>query len=285
MASIAPPTVSVIIPTRNRARTLGPVLEETAAQAEEAGGEVVVVDDGSSDGTPDLLHRIAQRGLPVRFTRIGPRGPAAARNRGIEMARGSVLLFLGDDTYPSAGLVEGHVRAHRGGERITVVGKVDWDTAMQPSPLMRMMAPNGPLFNFRKAANCAEGRHRFFYTANLSIAAPTLGDARFDERFEEPAFEDVELGVRLQRRGVTLVYRPDLVVFHRHVLRARDLARRLAVLRRGRKTLEALHPELRAGPRARARDWLLAAWVITWVPLEYLPWIGPRAPREWTGGD
>jgi GT2 family glycosyltransferase len=145
-----------------------------------------------------------------------------------------------------------------------------------------MMAPNGPLFNFRKAAQSPTRRFRFFYTANLSIASDTLGEERFDERFTTAAFEDTELGVRLERAGVALVYRPDLVVYHRHALAATDLAARLRALRDGQRVLSDLHPELAPGLGGRLRNAILSALVWAWRPLEGVLGLGPTIPRDWT---
>jgi glycosyltransferase involved in cell wall biosynthesis len=260
-------------------------LKALLTQARDVGGEVVVIDDGSGDHTPGLLTRLARSDTALRWIRQTASGPAAARNRGMEVASGRIVFFTGDDMYPAPGLLEGHVRAHAVASRSAVLGHVAWDPAMRTSPLMRMMAPNGPLFNFAKLRRSRCRLHRFFYTANLSMRAEDLGSERFHEGFEGAAFEDAELGVRLERAGIRLVYRPDLLVSHRHALSARAMTRRLSALRTGRKLLSALHPELAPGLRGRAADLALEVFVRTWVPLEWLLHLGPSVPEDWTNDD
>ncbi|MGH7913294.1 MAG: glycosyltransferase family 2 protein [Candidatus Binataceae bacterium] len=87
------PEISVIIPTHNRRAMLPEALASVAAQ-HDASFEVIVVDDGSTDGTWDDLQ--AQHG-DIRAARTERRGPAAARNRGIAMARGRLIAFLDSD--------------------------------------------------------------------------------------------------------------------------------------------------------------------------------------------
>ena len=89
--------VSVVIPTRNRCHRLSRAL---ASAREQTWGnlEIIVVDDGSSDGTPEMLRRLSAEDSRVHVVRNDPAvGGAAARNRGIEAARGRWIAFLDDD--------------------------------------------------------------------------------------------------------------------------------------------------------------------------------------------
>ena len=85
--------VSVIIPTRNRAAFLAQALESILAQTV-VPGEIIVVDDGSTDGTAALVRDFT---APVRCLHQPARGPAAARNLGLESASGAYIAFLDDD--------------------------------------------------------------------------------------------------------------------------------------------------------------------------------------------
>jgi glycosyltransferase involved in cell wall biosynthesis len=89
------PRVSVVIPTYNRAGLLGLALDSVYAQTWKR-FEVIVIDDGSTDGTEAALRPyVERRGL--RVLRQENRGPSAARNRGIEAARGEYIAFLDSD--------------------------------------------------------------------------------------------------------------------------------------------------------------------------------------------
>ncbi len=91
----SPPLLSVVIPTWNRARLVCEAVESALAQSP-GGVEVIVVDDGSTDGTGEVLAR--RFGSRVRVLRqASRRGPGAARNAGVREARGHLLAFLDSD--------------------------------------------------------------------------------------------------------------------------------------------------------------------------------------------
>ena len=85
--------ISVVVPAWNVERYLDAALDSALAQ-DPAPTEILVVDDGSTDGTAEVAER---RGPPVRCLRREHRGPAAARNAGIRAARGRLLAFLDAD--------------------------------------------------------------------------------------------------------------------------------------------------------------------------------------------
>ena len=91
------PEVSVIIPTYNRRAMVCEAIDSVLAQTLTS-FELIVVDDGSSDGTADDLARlVAERAETVRIERTANRGPSAARNRGVAMARAPLVAFLDSD--------------------------------------------------------------------------------------------------------------------------------------------------------------------------------------------
>jgi len=95
------PDVSVIIPTYNRCAMLLEAIDSVLAQSAHA-FELIVIDDGSTDGTAAALARIAnqpaaRRGIALIVNRVDHRGPAAARNRGVALARAPLIAFLDSD--------------------------------------------------------------------------------------------------------------------------------------------------------------------------------------------
>jgi GT2 family glycosyltransferase len=105
-----PPAVSVVVPTRGRAGYLEVTLDSLRSQDPAVAYELLVVDDGSSDGTRELLER-----RDVLFLRLEPaRGLNAARNAGVEATRGELVAFVDDDVRTPPGwlraLVEGAER-------------------------------------------------------------------------------------------------------------------------------------------------------------------------------
>jgi glycosyltransferase involved in cell wall biosynthesis len=91
------PEASVIIPTYDRRAMVREAIDSVLAQSFRA-FELIVIDDGSTDGTAEYLTRIAEEyAKTMRVERIDHRGPAAARNRGVGLARAPMLAFLDSD--------------------------------------------------------------------------------------------------------------------------------------------------------------------------------------------
>lgn len=86
-------TVSVIIPTYNRAKYVTKAIDSILAQTYKD-YEIIVVDDGSTDHTPEVLKKYGDK---IRVIRQENSGPSAARNYGIKMAKGSLVTFLDSD--------------------------------------------------------------------------------------------------------------------------------------------------------------------------------------------
>ena len=207
-------TVSVVLPTFNRLERLKVVLQALATQSmDPADYEVIVVSDGSTDGTDDYLKTAD---LPCRFSRItqSNSGPAAARNRGLDMASGRLVLFLDDDVVATEGLIEQHARAHiREGDGAVVIGPMATPTDRRLGRYARWEQSR----LYKQYAALARGDYaptfRQFYTGNASVERDLVRSVGgFDERLRRA--EDVELAYRLHRRGARFVYDGDAVGVH-----------------------------------------------------------------------
>jgi GT2 family glycosyltransferase/glycosyltransferase involved in cell wall biosynthesis len=216
--------VSVIIPTRNRRDKLATCLDALAKQSilpQEF--EVVVVDDGSTDGTPEWLDG---RSYPFRLRcfRQEGQGPGAARNLGVERAEGELVLFIGDDIYAEERLLEAHLQAHarHGSPGTAILGHIDWPAGTTPTTVMDYVCGDAMLqFAYSYIPTAPTLDHRFFYTSNISLRRQFLTDAalagvRFDPSFYHAAFEDSELAYRLIPRGLDIRYAPDARAAHDH---------------------------------------------------------------------
>lgn len=103
MTKRALPLVSVIVPVFNEERLLPEAIASIRRQ-DDARVEIVAVDDGSTDGTPELLERLRREpGALLRIVRQDNAGPGAARNAGAHAAQGEILAFLDADDLWSAG--------------------------------------------------------------------------------------------------------------------------------------------------------------------------------------
>lgn len=281
---------SVVIPSFERRPVLAEVLRALDAQREAPTFEIVVVDDGSRDGTAAWLADVRLE-RPFRVHSELHRGPAAARNRGVTAAAGERIAFLGDDTVPEPDWLARHAAAHRARlgvgtpAGIAVVGRVDWHPRMRSTELLRYINEHGLQFGFALIDEPENVPFNFFYTSNLSLERERLLAEPFDERFPYPAWEDIEAAYRLTRAGLRLVYEPRARVLHDHPTDFRRFARRQERAGFCAVVFARLHPELAGfvglgfdGPPPippRLRQWWREGVVRA---LQFLP---VRLPEMW----
>ncbi len=206
------PTVSVIVPTFNRLGRLQRVLAAIDAQTYPRDRyEIVVVSDGSTDGTDDYLR--SARPFDLTFVAQPNTGPAAARNHGIHVASGSLVAFIDDDVIAAPELLEHHVRHHRQAGDLVVIGPMLTPTDAEPSPWVAW--EQAMLYRQYDAMLAGEYRPtpRQFYTGNASVAREAvLAAGGFDTRLRRA--EDIELAYRLEAAGLRFVFDPNAVGYH-----------------------------------------------------------------------
>ena len=113
--------MSVVVVSFQRRQRLADTLKETLVTARDA-LEIVVVDDGSTDGTAEMLERLAGTDARLRPVTIPNGGAEGARLAGARAARGEVVLHVDDDVVLAPGAVVGHARHHAAAERLVVAG-------------------------------------------------------------------------------------------------------------------------------------------------------------------
>ena len=204
--------LSVVIPTYNRLPILRKcllALEDQHLVAPISGYEVVLVDDGSTDATLSWLADHAAELPHLRLIRQEHGGPAAARNRGVQGARGDVIVFIDSDLVVTPSFLNCHAQAlqrhwGRPGHRPcftygAVINTANFDD------------PTGEPHKLRDLS------FAYFATGNVAIERQLLERAGlFDTRFRLYGWEDLELGERLRRLGVVLVRCPEAVGYHWH---------------------------------------------------------------------
>jgi GT2 family glycosyltransferase/peptidoglycan/xylan/chitin deacetylase (PgdA/CDA1 family) len=205
--------LTVIIPTYNRAEMLRACLESLRLQTRPCSDfEVVVVVDGSTDGTRELLQRTA---MPYRLRVIEQpnSGQHVARNRGGAAAAAPCLLFLDDDMVAAPELVAEHLRAHGGGKWLVGLGKISMQVPGDAHWFVRSYSEAWA----EHYASLHEGRRSPSWIdcwgGNVSMpreAFLRVGGFATDLL---PS-EDCELGYRLARHGVPCVYVPDAMARH-----------------------------------------------------------------------
>jgi GT2 family glycosyltransferase len=239
------PDISVLIPTRNR-RDLVVEVIEALLEDDVAASEVVVVDDGSTDGTTDALQALAARSRRVAVVRQEHSGKRVADAAAMARARGRVLLFLDDDVLPGPGLLRGHLEAHDGRDDRVVVGYMP--TAV-PEPA------TGAAFATILYAQEYEGRCGVYeadpsdvlehlWTGNVSMTRDGYERAGLG-RMEEFRFrhEDREMGFACARAGLVGVFDRRLRATHRHSRTVDQFLRDAWLEGAGRAELSSRHPE------------------------------------------
>lgn len=189
--------LSVVIATKDRARYLERALESFGKQIGAPSFEVIVVDNGSTDGTPQVAQG-PQRGYGVTYVYEAQPNRGAARNRGVAAAHGHLILFCDDDVYAPPGFLAAHDAAHT------------LSNLVVSGPII-----NVPGYAVRPKPTIANYSRAFFCTCNVSVprvAIEAVGG--FDEQFHLYGWEDTELGVRLREHGMRAKFAWDAYIWH-----------------------------------------------------------------------
>jgi GT2 family glycosyltransferase len=240
---------SVIISTYNRADALEPTLDALAHQDMPADDyEVLVVDDGSTDGTPDVLRSLS---LPYRmrtFRLETNRGVSAGRNAGLRAAEGDIVVMISDDLIVPSNFITRHLQTHDRFPNSWVVGGFRQLDALTETSFGRYL----------DALELAFDRGRIGRPVDADIAEMTVPTARnmslprsdlervgyFDERFRVTC-EDQDLAQRAAEHGVRFLHDSALECVHND--QAADLLRYCRFQQRGARDgvrLCAKYPEL-----------------------------------------
>ncbi|PBB95956.1 glycosyltransferase [Mesorhizobium sp. WSM3862] len=264
------PQVSFIVCTRDRAAVLEACIDSirAACLAHPAfAAELVVVDNGSRDGTAEYLSRIAASSdIPLTAISEPRPGLAAARNAGLARARGRVLVFIDDDCRLDRNYLADLQRHDASGEKWLIRGgRVELGDARDlPFTIKRC--------DERQRLTPAVHPGGFVLGCNMTMhrdVAARIGP--FDERFGAGgplrSAEDTDYLVRAMLAGMAVEYVPDMTIFHHHG-------------RRGRKAIDRLHRDYHFGNGALClKHFRRAPWL-----LRHFYWAARAATRELIGG-
>ena len=200
--------------------------------------EVIIVVDGSTDGTAEALPQL-QLPFPLRVIEQPNRGAAHARNRAAAEAKNDVLLFLDDDMLAAPDMIAEHARLHLEGAD-AVVGDALGDPGSPPGFMSDsneawLKRRGGPLTLFDVWTGQLSVRRRVF---------EKIGG--FDEAYTDAtafANEDADLGIRLLA-GYDIRHNPAAISYQRYVVSPRELIRRAPLRAAGDIRLARKHPEI-----------------------------------------
>jgi glycosyltransferase involved in cell wall biosynthesis len=239
------PRLTTVVPTYNRR---GPLREALAGLSRQSYPshlfEVVVVVDGSTDGSAELA-RSLETPYELRIVEQRNSGLAASRNRGAKEAREELLIFMDDDLVPETQFLEAHVAGHEaGGAEHVVLG------SCPPASDRPGLWPSYFRAIWDRHYRCkAEPQHRWTYAdivgGNCSLRRSVVLDSGgWDERFSRR--EDWELGLRLLKDGASFEYRPEARAWHRSESTLASELRKRQVEGRDDVYFASKHPHLKA---------------------------------------
>jgi glycosyltransferase involved in cell wall biosynthesis len=239
-------SLTIVVPTHQRCRAVTRLVRELGTQLGDdpdtaEGVDVLVVADGSTDGTVEVLEAL-ELPVPLKVVWQRNRGRSAARNVGLSLARGEVVLFLDDDLVPRPGLIARHRASHEDGDEHVLVGP--YPLVPRPFPV----APNNEWFD-TVYAELTEAkvvtRADRFAVGNTSGPATLFREVGgFEEGFTGWGCEDIELGHRLLSVGVEVRFDSEAAAEHRQELSVAQLCANS--VSNGRNIVRAvtLHPDL-----------------------------------------
>ncbi len=205
--------ISIVIPTYNRK----PILEKCLRTLEKqqltdnkiSQYEVVLVDDGSTDGTLEWLDNNRHEFPHVCTFSQHHLGPAAARNLGVEKAKGDIIIFIDSDLVVTETFLQSHANKLVEGEQ-----KLGSDRLFTYGAVINTCNFEDPTSEAYKITDFSAA---YFATGNVAIARKWLEKVGlFDTCFQLYGWEDLELGVRLKKLGLTLIKCPEAVGYHWH---------------------------------------------------------------------
>lgn len=217
------PRASVCIPTRNRRYLLAGTLRSLEAQSVGPGRlQVVIADDGSTDGTAEYLDQLAFK-LPIERVSLPGRGGGAARNAAASRARGDVLIFLDDDQLCSSELVAAHLAVHQRFGDVLVQGLYPLAAGCnrRGTSLVYQWAQSRTL---SALSPLVVGGFWHVWGGNISVRRATWARAGgYDEQL--PRSQDLDFGLRVAGLGVPFVFEPRALSYHVHSISAAGFRR------------------------------------------------------------
>jgi len=214
ISSTVSPRISVVVTTYNRAPLLKRTLLSLAEQSlQDQDYEIIIIDDGSTDSTRDLVESMGQL-VKAKYVYQPNSGLASAKNHGLFHSRAPIVLFLDDDDVADRCLLEQHLAAHKiyPDQNIAVLGHTNLADDLRDDPLMRFIThEGGHLFSYHHLPTQPFLDYSYFWGGRTSCKRLyLLRHGVFNPVFKF-GYEDIELGFRLKSHGLQVVYWPRAI--------------------------------------------------------------------------
>jgi glycosyltransferase involved in cell wall biosynthesis/wyosine [tRNA(Phe)-imidazoG37] synthetase (radical SAM superfamily) len=206
--------LSVIICTFNRVHYLEMVFESLLRQTLDTGNyELIVINDGSSDDTEDVVAKYQKR-LPISYYYQENSGLAVAKNHGIENAKGDIVFFFDDDDIAAPSLLEEHLKSHAKypAANYAVLNYTTWAPHLPVTSLMKFITEVGCyLFCYPRITHGDVLDYTYFWGGRSSCKRSFLNEHGVFNPVFRFGCEDIELGYRLSKHGLKVVYNAQAV--------------------------------------------------------------------------
>jgi hypothetical protein len=215
------PLATVVVTAFDREESLKRLLVGFNNQSAAPGTyEVVIADDSGETRLGQRVLNDIKTNYDVSLVRTNlpyeVNGVSVARNKGIEKARGQIVISIDDDCFPSFFFVEEHIAAHQPNYPAIVLGHRSCDASKlkedrpisitEPKSINELVAGSAGLLNYTN-----------FMTGNISfLKQVSMEFGSFDEIFAQPGehgYEDIELGYRLWRKGIPTVFARNAMIY------------------------------------------------------------------------
>ncbi len=210
LSADVPVTFSVIIPTHNRADALAQTLSHLAKQTFNRAWEVIVINNRCTDETDEVVRRL---NFPVALRLVHEEvpGPAAARNAGALVAKGTYLLFIDNDILAEPDFLQRHYEALESHPGCWIVGQIINLPEQEATPFGRFRKSLSPF------AEPNEGRSAIDLITGANTSLPRADFEQlggFDSGFFVASGEDRELAMRALQAGIKILFDPSIIVLH-----------------------------------------------------------------------
>jgi rhamnosyltransferase len=215
--------VSIIILTKNAGEGFATLLQRLFSQKFDGNYEIIVIDSGSTDGTPEIA-----RGFPVKIVRIKPEEfhHGGTRNLGAEQASGKILVYITQDALPlHDNWLHKLTDDLKNSQVAMVVGRqIPWQTTKPPEKFFySYYFPEHKIEVVTDASDYYRD-NMFISNVNSAIKKDVWQQFKFSEDIVRA--EDKEIAKRILHAGWKIVYQPDAVVHHAHDFSLRSIFRR-----------------------------------------------------------
>lgn len=249
--------LSIVIPTFNRSAVLEKTIRSCMHFSDPTRHEFIVVNDGSTDNTLDILASLALEFPNLKVIDSKNSGPGHARNMGVMHATYEIILFIGDDILPlTSSFFDIHTTFHQqhAALNIAMLGKTIWPSTgpFKPNFVMQRIQGDGQQqFGYKYLMPHRDFPWNFFYTSNISIKKRAVADwstQGFSSKFTQYGFEDAEFALRMTKRhkGFPIKYVPAAVAQHYHLHNVETFLKRQRAAGVSANVFISLHPEIQS---------------------------------------